>query len=81
MDGKLLSVTSCLFLAKVSKDLQVSDFDEIVAVVVLSRLFETEEAGSFARDIGNLEVPSHARAVQVVVFVSTVNFGPQEPVV
>ena len=34
--------------------------------MVLSSLFETEEAEAFAWNFGNLEVPSHAIAIQVV---------------
>ena len=49
--------------------------------MVLSGLFETEEAEAFAWDLGNLEVPSHVLVVQVVVVVSTINFRPRGPVV
>ena len=48
----------CLFLEKSSKDLQRRDYDVIDAIMVLSGLFETEEAEAFAWDIGNLEVRS-----------------------
>ena len=70
-----------LFVEKSSKDLQRSDPDEIVTTMVLSGMSETEEAEAFAWDLGNLEVRSHTRAVQVVVLVSTVNFRPRGPVV
>ena len=46
-----------------------------------SGLSETEEAESFAWDIGNLEVRRHVLVVQVVVVVSTINFRPRGPVV
>ena len=45
-------------------------------VMVLSGLFETEEAEAFARDIGNLEVRSRRLVVQVSVVVSTIEFRP-----
>ena len=70
----------CLFLEKSSKDLQRCDYEAIVATMVLSGLFETEEAEAFAWDLGNLEVSSHV-TVQVVVVVSTINFRPRAPVV
>ena len=44
--------------------------------MVLSGLFETEEAEAFARDIGNLEVRSRRLVVQVSVVVSTIEFRP-----
>ena len=69
-----------LFLEKNSKDLQRSDIDVIAAVMVLSSLFETEEADAFACAVGNLEVTKRTFPVQVVV-VSTINFRPRGPVV
>ena len=65
-----------LFLEKSSKDLKRRDCDEIVATMVQSGLFETEEAEAFAWDIGNFEVCSGVLAIQVVVVVSTINFRP-----
>ena len=49
--------------------------------MVLSGLYETEEAEAFAWNLGNLEVPIRIIVVQVVVVVSTINFRPQGPVV
>ena len=49
--------------------------------MVLSGLFEAEEAEAFAWYLGNLEVPDHAIGVQVVVVVSTINFCPRGPIV
>ena len=49
--------------------------------MVLSGLFETEEAEAFAWDLGNLEVRIRVLVVQVVVVVSTINFRPRGPVV
>ena len=49
--------------------------------MILSGLFEADKAEAFAWDLGNLEVSSHPRAVQVVVVVSTINFRPRVAVV
>ena len=48
--------------------------------MVQSGLFEMEEAEAFAWDLGNLEVRSRVRSVQVVI-VWTINFRPQGTVV
>ena len=71
----------CLFLEKSSKDLQRNERKAISSLMVLSSLSETEEADAFPGSLGNLEVPSHVRVVQVVVVVSTINFRPRGPVV
>ena len=44
-----------LLLEKSSKDLQRSDFDNKLAKMVLSGLSETEEAETFAWDLGNCQ--------------------------
>ena len=49
--------------------------------MVLSGLPETEEAEALAWDLGNLEVCDCELALQVSVFVSTINFRPRGPVV
>ena len=53
----------------------------IIATMALSGLSETEKAEALAWDARNLEVHSHAKGVQVVVVVSTINFRPRGPVV
>ena len=45
-----------LFLEKSSKDLQRRDYDVIEAKTVRSGLSETEEAETFAWDLGNLDI-------------------------
>ena len=70
----------CLLHDKSSKHLQRSEGSDIVASMVLSGLFQTEEAEAFAWNIGNLEVRSRECVVQVVV-VSTINFRPRVAVV
>ena len=70
--------------AKSSKELQRRECDGIGAfpgTMVLSSLSETEVAEAFAWDLGNLEVPNYAKAVQVAVVVSTINLHPRGPVV
>ena len=69
----------CLELENFSENHQRSDFDVMNVSMVLSGLSETEEAETFAWDLGNIEVPSHGRVVQVSVVVSTINFRPRGP--
>lgn len=57
----------CLGLEQFSENLQRSDFDVMEVSMVLSDLSETEEAEACLLDLGDIEVPSHVRVVQVVV--------------
>ena len=71
----------CLLHDKSSKHLPRSEGSDIVASMVLSGLFETEEAEASFEDLGNLEVRSRGLVVQVFVVVSTINFRPRGPII
>ena len=62
---------------KSSKDLQRIEPEGKSAVMVLSSLFETEEAEAFFWDVWNLEVHRSANKTQIVVVHSTINYLPR----